>query len=219
MSAKIGSRERLLEAAARLFEERGYASVTMAELAEQAGVSRPTAYRHFADKEDILWALTEQAGEHTSRIIAAAASSSASPSAQLRTLIREHTRVMVQHRVVFRITLRTHLELNPERRKVLSEAQRQYLHITANIIEAGVRQGEFRPVHATTAAEGILGMTQSVIDWYRERGPLPLDGVADQFIDITLAGLLVSSDERGGPNGATPSERAGRRGAKRPLGG
>jgi AcrR family transcriptional regulator len=89
MSAKIGSRERLLEAAARLFEERGYASVTMAELAEQAGVSRPTAYRHFADKEDILWALTEQAGEHTSRIIAAAASSSASPSAQLRTLIRE----------------------------------------------------------------------------------------------------------------------------------
>jgi AcrR family transcriptional regulator len=194
MAEKSGSRERLLNAAVRLFEQRGYGSVTMGEIAEEAGLSRPTAYRHFTSKEDILWALTEQAGEHTSHIVATVASSSASPAEQLRTLIRNHAQILVKHRVVFRLTLRTQLELNDARRKQLAEAQRQYLHVTANIIEAGVRQGEFRSVHATTAAEGILGMTQSVIDWYRDRGPLPLDDVADQFVDIVLTGLLVPGE-------------------------
>lgn len=194
MASKVGSRDRLLDAAVRLFEGRGYGSVTMGEIAEEAGLSRPTVYRHFTSKEDILWALTEQAGERTTQIITTVASSSASPSEQLRTLIRSHAQVLVKHRVVFRLTLRTQLELGEARRKQLAEAQRQYLHVTSNIIEAGVRQGEFRPVHATTAAEGILGMTQSVIDWYRQRGPLPLDDVADLFVDIILTGLLAPRD-------------------------
>lgn len=49
-----GSREAIVDAAAQLFLERGFASVSMDDLAEAAGVARRTLYNQFASKEDIF---------------------------------------------------------------------------------------------------------------------------------------------------------------------
>jgi TetR/AcrR family transcriptional regulator of autoinduction and epiphytic fitness len=49
-----GSREAIFEAAERLFLERGFASVSMDELAEAAGVARRTLYNQFSSKEEIF---------------------------------------------------------------------------------------------------------------------------------------------------------------------
>jgi TetR/AcrR family transcriptional regulator, regulator of autoinduction and epiphytic fitness len=49
-----GSREAIVDAAARLFLERGFGSVSMDELAAAAGVARRTLYNQFASKEEIF---------------------------------------------------------------------------------------------------------------------------------------------------------------------
>lgn len=49
-----GSREAIVEAAQRLFLERGFGSVSMDELAEAAGLARRTLYNQFASKEEIF---------------------------------------------------------------------------------------------------------------------------------------------------------------------
>jgi TetR/AcrR family transcriptional regulator of autoinduction and epiphytic fitness len=49
-----GSREAIIEAAERLFLERGFGSVSMDELAEAAGLARRTLYNQFASKEVIF---------------------------------------------------------------------------------------------------------------------------------------------------------------------
>jgi TetR/AcrR family transcriptional regulator of autoinduction and epiphytic fitness len=49
-----GSREAIVEAAERLFLERGFGSVSMDELAEAAGLARRTLYNQFASKEEIF---------------------------------------------------------------------------------------------------------------------------------------------------------------------
>jgi AcrR family transcriptional regulator len=54
-------RERLCEAAARLFAERGREGFTMRELAAEMGVSAMTPYRYFADKDEILAAVRARA--------------------------------------------------------------------------------------------------------------------------------------------------------------
>ena len=49
-----GSREAIVEAAERLFLERGFGTVSMDDLAQDAGVARRTLYNQFASKEEIF---------------------------------------------------------------------------------------------------------------------------------------------------------------------
>jgi AcrR family transcriptional regulator len=73
-----GARERLVVAAVDLFIEQGYDATTVAQIAERAGVTKSTFFRHFSDKRELL-----VAGQETlSRLLAqgiAEAPASASP--------------------------------------------------------------------------------------------------------------------------------------------
>lgn len=51
-----GAAERLQEAALSLFVERGYDQVTVAEIAQRAGLTRRSFFNHFADKREIFFA-------------------------------------------------------------------------------------------------------------------------------------------------------------------
>lgn len=50
------SRERLIDAALELFGEEGYQATTIDAIAERAGVTARTFFRHFGDKEEVLFA-------------------------------------------------------------------------------------------------------------------------------------------------------------------
>jgi len=51
---------RLREAAMALYAERGYERTTVAEIADRAGVTARTFFRHFADKREVLFAGSEE---------------------------------------------------------------------------------------------------------------------------------------------------------------
>src|SRR4051812_4516852 len=52
MSAR---RAELTRIAARLFAEKGYQGTSLADLAEELGMQKPSLYHHIASKEDLLW--------------------------------------------------------------------------------------------------------------------------------------------------------------------
>jgi len=61
-----GATQRLVVAAVDLFTERGYDATTVAQIAERAGVTKSTFFRHFSDKRELL-----VAGQETlSRLLA-----------------------------------------------------------------------------------------------------------------------------------------------------
>jgi AcrR family transcriptional regulator len=49
-----GARDRLIVAAVDLFSEQGYDATTVAQIAERAGVTKSTFFRHFPDKRELL---------------------------------------------------------------------------------------------------------------------------------------------------------------------
>ncbi|MFB9181693.1 TetR/AcrR family transcriptional regulator [Dactylosporangium sucinum] len=50
-----GVRERLVDAAFELFDERGYEQTTVDDIADRAGVGRTTLFRHYRSKEDVIF--------------------------------------------------------------------------------------------------------------------------------------------------------------------
>ncbi len=58
-----GAATRLRLAAWQLFVERGYDATTVADIAERAGLSARTFFRHFPDKSEVLFADPEAASE------------------------------------------------------------------------------------------------------------------------------------------------------------
>ena len=51
---EAGARDRLVVSAVDLFTEQGYDATTVAQIAERAGVTKSTFFRHFPDKRELL---------------------------------------------------------------------------------------------------------------------------------------------------------------------
>lgn len=67
-----GARERLVVAAVDLFTEQGYDATTVTQIAERAGVTKSTFFRHFSDKREVLVAGQETLSQLLAEGIAAA---------------------------------------------------------------------------------------------------------------------------------------------------
>jgi len=80
------TRSALIEAARRLFGERGYAAVGTEEIVRSAGVTRGALYHHFGGKQDLLEAVYRQVEEEVTQRIAAVAleGGGTSPLASMR---------------------------------------------------------------------------------------------------------------------------------------
>lgn len=107
-------REQLLDCAAALFAERGYARATTAELARAAGVTEPIIYRHFKSKRDLFIALIERTGKQTIEQWREDLSNAADPAQRLKTLIGDNPMVSQQGRDAYRVFLQAITEVDDE---------------------------------------------------------------------------------------------------------
>jgi AcrR family transcriptional regulator len=82
-------RQRLYEAAARVFSTLGYAEASAESISREAGMSKATFYEHFANKEECILALVDVAGQ-ASRMAVAAAVTPADDDFEARVHARVH---------------------------------------------------------------------------------------------------------------------------------
>src|SRR6478672_6268704 len=66
-------RQRLFEAASKVFSRVGYAEASAEAISREAGMSKATFYEHFANKEECILALVDAAGQASRMAVAAAA--------------------------------------------------------------------------------------------------------------------------------------------------
>jgi AcrR family transcriptional regulator len=81
------TRERIVEAADRLFYERGFAQTSFADIAAPIGLSRGNFYYHFKTKDEILDAVIEQRLANTGGMLARWADGDNDPAARIRSFI------------------------------------------------------------------------------------------------------------------------------------
>jgi AcrR family transcriptional regulator len=58
-------KDRIMDAALRIFAEKGFQNATITEISKEAGVSEATIYEYFGTKEDLLFAIPEKITNET----------------------------------------------------------------------------------------------------------------------------------------------------------
>lgn len=181
----------VLDAAARLFAEKGYGGTNLQDIADALGMSRPGLYYYFSSKEKILEALVEEVTISSQRQSSAIAErSELEPEAALRLVATTHARWILDHGILFQVIDRSESELPPHLWERNQEAKRTLLDNFTKIIDRGVDQGRFRPVDARVSAFSIIGMCAWTAWWFKPQGRLSMQEVAEAVGDMAVGALL-----------------------------
>lgn len=177
--------------AAQEFARLGYASASMADLAQACSVSKAALYHYFDSKETILF---EALDSYTHRLQALTRTDSDSNSgvndlsptqAQARlaglvkALLAEYANshsyhVSLLHDVKF---------LGPAQREAIQAQERAVVHHVGNLINRAF-PGRIDPDKRSATTMSLLGMINFSFAWWDPKGPLNPEQLADLMIDL-----------------------------------
>jgi len=153
-------KEEIVQATLRVVAERGSSGVTIAAIAEAAGMSEANIYRHFSGKEGILHAVADFIGANLMARAATLAAGSGSPAAKLKAVFFNHISMLAENPGMPRFIFSEEVHL---RDRALAQAMAvrmgSYVESIAGIIAAGVEEGDFREgLSPRETAMTLLGM-------------------------------------------------------------
>jgi AcrR family transcriptional regulator len=127
--AKADRRATLLDAAARLFAERGFDRVSLEDLGSAAGVSGPAVYRHFPGKQAVLAALLVGVSENLHAGGTDVAAGTPAPADALAALVAFHVDFALANADVIRVQDRDLGSLAADDRHTVRTLQRGYVDV------------------------------------------------------------------------------------------
>lgn len=162
------TRDAILDAAADLFIEKGYAGTSLRDVADRAGIGRTALYHHFRNKEEILSLLVDGVTISFERATAAIAQRhDLSATDALTGVVRAYMAGLVANPRRFRVVERLESGLPPAMRSIHVAAKRRIFQNVASVIRRGVEVGDFRPVDPSVTALALLGVCNWAGWWYR----------------------------------------------------
>jgi len=183
--------DRLLEAATRLFKEKGYHNASMQELAEAVGMQKGSLYYYIKSKDELLRRLMERATSFMSAQIDEIYASDLPPTEKLRWALENHAVTMMDHLDLVSVYLHEYRNLPPERMAEAMAVRKHYEQVLMQIVQDGVAAGEFRPVNVKMAVFGMLGMLNWTHQWFSPGGPLSSNEIASTLAGLAMHGLTL----------------------------
>ncbi len=170
--------ERLVAAALDLFEERGYDDTTVIAIAERAGLTKSTFFRHFADKREVLFG-----GSGLSDLLVQGIATAEDGATALEVIAHAFegagSTVFTQDRRAFNARRAAIIAGAPELQE--REALKQ-LGLVASMIEALRERGVPEPAASVAAELGAVAFRIALVRWSEATA-------GDDFTDAVRATL------------------------------
>jgi AcrR family transcriptional regulator len=190
------TRGRILEAAAHVFGEQGYARATTRALAAAAGVNEVTLFRHFGSKQNLFAAVMEEF---------AGPALSAEWSAQLTGECRQDLITIGDHLMQVLLQRKAPLRLMlceaghfPDVQEAMAENPRHLRRMLADYFRKQVSEGRLRPLRPNVMAQAFLGMvfSSAILHEFLSDSVEPelrVEELVAQFADIFLDGTACEA--------------------------
>ncbi len=200
-------RTSIVDAAARLFAERGYHATGTAELCEAVGLGKGSLYYYVESKENLLYLIHDRVMSQVLELATRISEMDEPAGERLRQLGREQIAVIAAYPDHVWVFLHEHRALTGERARRFTASRRQYERRIEKILTDGVRSGEFAIADIRIAALAWLGMHNYTYLWYQPSEALTVERLAAEYYALFTDGIRAP--------GARPP--AGRPGQGRPA--
>ena len=189
------TRQRILDAALRLFADRGYDGTTTKDLATAAHVAEGTLFRHFPSKKNILIEVASLGWVEILTDLLTELSEMGSYKAVDRVMKRRMLNFQ-KNNALMRVCF-MEAQFHPELRdRIHSEAIVKMTDVAEAFFQTAIDRGIYRPMNPKIVASVFLGMFaisgfshQTIID--PSASPQALQEMAEGIADIFLNGVLV----------------------------
>ncbi len=191
------TRHTLLDAAERVFQERGVSRTSLAEIAAAAGVTRGVIYWHFKNKADLFDAMIERVFDpletKLAEVLARGPDDPLRGQRDLAVYFIERVAAVPQYGRVLEISWHKCEyvgEMATSRDNHL-ECGNRYLGIIEEAMRLAIERGELSPrVHPRQAAVGLMSVIDGlVVNWTLDPQLFPLAEYGPAAIDTYFAGL------------------------------
>ncbi len=195
-------REEIVQVASRLFKERGYKAVTLAQVAEAAGVERATVYYYVGSKEELLRVAVEHLVERNAmeaqRIFRA---KNLLPQEKLHKLVETLMNSYEEHYPHMYVYIQEEMHQvhddSSEWAKAMTRHTQRWETIFIKLIEEGMNQGIFRSdIPPKIAVNALFGMLNWTHRWFKPGGKRNATEIAGYFNAIFFKGMEFSSVSR-----------------------
>ncbi|VAV95186.1 hypothetical protein MNBD_ALPHA01-1640 [hydrothermal vent metagenome] len=189
-------RRNILNKAAELFADRGYARSSISELAAACNASKSWLYHYYPSKEailyDIMWL-------HVTELLTMAEEALAgegSPKDKLRTLARNFMKIYVDSGSKHVILLNDRGCLPEDLRVEIMDLQDQVVkRVVSLILELNPSLDKAKD-YQKPVTMAFLGMINWTYIWFRKDGAINQEQFADLAVDIFLNGFMALDSER-----------------------
>jgi AcrR family transcriptional regulator len=199
-------RERqMLQAAHRLFAQRGYAGVTMDDVAGAIGVTKPLLYNYFGNKERLYLACMEPAGEALVQTVLDAVTPTSTPGEALDGGLRAFFAYLAADRDAWRVLFDETLPASGEVAQGVAAYRDRLTELVASALLAQLPSSSAakarREVEALSTA--VLGAAEALGRWWLRTDAVGAEEAAELLISMLGPGLR----ERARGGGADPNAR------------
>jgi TetR/AcrR family transcriptional regulator, cholesterol catabolism regulator len=186
----------ILEAAGEVFHEKGYQAARIEDIAARVGILKGSLYYYIESKEDLLFALSDQA--HSSGVESIAeppGMESADAPTRLGDFVRRWCIVLDANPPYATVAERDVGRLSGERYDQVMAKRNQLHGFVRSIIEQGIAEGSFDPnTDPGVATNTLFEMMNGTRHWFRHDGRMTTLGIAAWYRDFILRGLAAPQE-------------------------
>jgi AcrR family transcriptional regulator len=180
----------ILEAAARVFHEKGYESTSIQDIADSVGILKGSLYYYITSKEDLLYEIIQGVHQEALKNLDLIASLEGTALQKLRAFVVVHVRHNAENLVRMGVFFKDFRSLSPERRRIIVAERDRYDAFVRGLIRAGQEEGTICPdLHPKLTGITILGMLNWIYQWYRPDGEMSAAEIAIDYADFVVAGV------------------------------
>ncbi|MEW5722910.1 MAG: TetR/AcrR family transcriptional regulator [Thermodesulfobacteriota bacterium] len=183
-------KEKIIEAASRLYEEKGLYETSVAEIAELAGISVPVTYHYVTRKSDILLLIMEAFAGRFKERVRPPLEGLTDPVARLKTALRSYYTLVDEQLIKVVLVYRQSRALDKAGRAKVMAAETETAKVFSDILQEGMDQGAFKRLDPDLVAYNVLtiGHAWALKNWhFRHR--LSLDEYIGFQTDFILTAI------------------------------